>query len=103
MTLALKDLGTGQLPSSKGTLYTCGVTGAAGRINLVNTGASARTINIYVNKSGTSRRISPKDMTLGVGERWNSVVETFENGDLLEGDASAANEVDYSISGFEIA
>ncbi len=103
-TAALKALGDGQLAAAKGTLYTVpGATTAAAKVTLVNTDASARTINIYVNKTGTSRRISPKDMNMLAGASWTSPLQTLEAADLIEGDASAATVVDYTINGFEVA
>ena len=104
MAVALKDLGTGQLPNAKGTLYTVpGATQAAVKVTLVNTGASARTVNLYANKDGTSRRFCPKDLSLGVGDSFTSDLQTLDAADLIEGDASAATEVDYTINGFEVA
>jgi len=106
MALSIKNLANGQLAATKGTLYTVpGSTQAIVRsIILVNTDSSARAVNIYVNNSGTSRRISPKDMSLGVGERYAiREVLTLEAADLIEGDATAANVVDYVISGVENA
>ena len=100
----LKDLGNGQLAAAKGTLYTVpAATNAAVKVTLVNTDASARTINLYTNKTGTSRRFSPKDMNLLVGALWTSGIQTLETGDLIEGDASSATVVDYTINGFEVA
>lgn len=106
MALSIKTLGNGQLAAAKGTLYTVpGATQAIVRsIVLVNTDASARTVNLYVNATGTSRRIIPKDMSMAAGASF--VVDeiiTLEAADLLEGDASAATVVDYLISGIENA
>ena len=105
MAVALKDLGTGQLPNAKSTLYTVpGATQAAAKVTLVNTGAAARTVNLYANKDGAnSRRFCPKDLSLGIGDSFTSDLQTLEAGDLIEGDASAAAEVDYTINGFEVA
>jgi len=104
MAVTLKDLGTGQLAASKGTLYTVpGATKAAAKVTLVNTDGSTRTVNLYVNKSGTSRWICPKGLSLGAGEEFTSKVQTLEAGDLIEGDASAATVVDYTVNGFEVS
>jgi hypothetical protein len=99
-----KALASGQLPVAKGTLYTVpGATQAIVReIRLVPTGSN-RTGNLYINTAGTSRRIDAKDFTLTVGEvRVLRCVITLEAADLIEGDASAATEVDYVISGVEV-
>jgi len=101
---SIKALGDGQLPNSKGTLYTTpGATQAAGRVTLVNAGASTRTVNLYVQRTGTSRRVLQKDLSLPAGSIVTSVLLTLEAGDLIEGDASAATEIDYTINGFEVA
>jgi len=104
MAVAIKALGDGQLAVAKGTLYTTpAVTQAVAKVVLVNTDASARTVNLYVNRTGTSRRIAPKDVSVGAGEEYTSETVTLEAADLIEGDASAATVVDYSIHGFEVA
>lgn len=106
MAFTVQALADGQLASSKGTLYTTPADTQAiiKAISLVNTDSSARTVNLYVNASGTSRRIIPKDMSLAAGESF--VVDwpvTLEAADLIEGDASSATVVDYVISGTENA
>ena len=105
MGIGIKSLADGQLANTKGTLYT--VAGSTETIvktiTYVNTDSSARTVNLYVKRSGsTSRRIIPKDMTLGIGYMavYDSEI-TLEAGDIIEGDASAATVVDYTINGVE--
>ncbi len=107
MTVSIKDLGTGQLAGAKGTLYT---TPASTQtivisITLVNTDSSARTVNLYVKKDGSnSRRIIPVDLSLAVGAQFEYTGRvTLEAADLIEGDASAATQVDYVINGVEEA
>lgn len=103
MAVTLKDLGNGQLPAAKGTLYTVpGATNACARITVVNTDTVSRNVNIYVNRTGTSRRVSSKDQILGAGERAVFGPHTLEAADLVEGDATAATIVDYVIDGFEV-
>lgn len=106
MAFTVQALGDGQLAAVKGTLYTtpASTQTIVKSITLVNTDASARTVNLYVNATGTSRRIIPKDLSLGAGESYvfNEVL-TLEAADLIEGDASAATVVDYVISGTENA
>jgi hypothetical protein len=107
MALTAKPLGQGQLPSSKGTLYT--VPGATATLitrgTLVNTTAGALTVNVYLKTSaGSSRRIVPKDLSLAAGAsvdiRGGHVVDA---GGLIEGDASSATSIDYFFSGVEMA
>ena len=72
-------------------------------VGLVNTDVVARTVNLYLKRSGgTSRRIMPKDMSMNAGDSYekNSTI-SLSIGDLLEGDASAATIVDYTITGIE--
>lgn len=106
MALSIKALASGQLASSKGTIYT--VPGSTQTIvkslTLVNTDSVARTVNLYVNTAGTSRRICPKDLSLPAGALLElDRVITLEAADLIEGDASAATVVDFFISGAENA
>lgn len=105
MTVDIKDLGTGQLANSKGTLYPVpsDTEALVNSITLVNTDSSARTVNLYVQKDGSnSRRIIPKDLSIAAGASfiYDSVI-TLEAADLIEGDASAATVVDYVINGVE--
>jgi hypothetical protein len=90
----------GQLAAAKATLHT-----AAGdemlKVVLVNTDSSARTVNVYVKPGATSRLISPENLSLGAGEQWTSEVVGVKNGDLIEGDASVANVVDFIVTGVQ--
>ena len=100
-----KSLADGQLGTTKATLYTCPASTSAivSKIHLVNTGDSDVTLNIYFKASGgTSRRICPKDMTLKAG--YMAVLDdevVMEAADIIEGDASVASQVDYTISGLQ--
>lgn len=99
MALTAALLANGQLPSSKGTLYTATASTIIKSIVLVNTDVAARTINLYVKRS-TSRYISPVALSVAAGASYVSdMVITLSSGDLIEGDASAAAVVDYSIHG----
>lgn len=102
--MAIKALADGQLPSSKGTLYTVppGATTIIVTITLVNTDSAARTVDLYLNRTGTSRRIISKDLSIAAGNSLEHTTRhTMEAGDLLEGDASAATVVDYTVDGTE--
>ena len=105
MTVTIKALADGQLAATKGELYPAPSSTEAiiRSITLVNTDSVTRTVNLYVKRDGTnSRRIIPKDLSLvaGASLEHNSVV-TLEAADVLEGDASAADVVDYVINGVE--
>src|SRR5688572_11758159 len=104
--LALAD---GQLAAAKATLYPTPSTSGVrvviprGGLILVNTDVAARTVNVYVKRGATSRRVIPKDYTLQAGNDGtyvNPSVIVLESSDLLEGDASVANVVDFVVSGY---
>jgi hypothetical protein len=101
----IKSLADGQLAAAKATLYTVpvGRTTIITTISYVNADALARTINLYIKPSGSSsRRIIPENMILGASYMMVYDDEiTLEAGDAIEGDASAAGVVDYTINGFE--
>lgn len=107
MTIAVKVLGNGQLPSSKGTLYTVpGSTKAFIKfLSVCNVGANTETITILVNATGTSRRIAL--VTLGPDESARVIDKdetlNLEAGDLLEGFSTHATSVDYVVTGAEEA
>lgn len=107
MASTVKNLANGQLPLSKGTLYTVPSSTSAivSSIVPVNTDSVARTINLYYCKSGgVSRSLIPKDVSANAGKHYNlgTFLITMGAGDKIEGDASAATVVDYTISGVEI-
>lgn len=105
MADAIKALADGQLPDVKGTLYTtpASTSTIVRNIILVNTGAGVNTVNLYYKKSaGTSRRICPKDLSLATGASAEiEICPNLEAAGVIEGDASTAAEVDYTISGIE--
>lgn len=63
------QLAAGQLPNAKGTLYTAGAATSVVCITLVNTGAAAQSVNLYLDPAAgaNSRRMIPKDVSLGIG------------------------------------
>ncbi len=100
MAWQLADIYDGQLPNTKTTLFTAGEPVLVGEVVMVNTDSSARTVNLYVNRTGTSRRIIGKDLSIAAGgETRRALATTLLSGDLIEGDASAAAVVDIVISG----
>ncbi len=104
-THTVKSLGDGQLPNAKGTLYTvaASTTAIICTITLVNTDTAMRTVNLYVKPSGSSSRmIIPQNMEMGIDHCHIYKDElTLEAGDLIEGDASVATKIDYTINGVE--
>jgi hypothetical protein len=88
----------GDLPSSVGTLATFASQGFAGPISLVNKTGAAVTCNIYLNTGGTRKRITPQNLSLGAGEQWApGLIWPAAASDLVEGDASAATSIEYTV------
>jgi hypothetical protein len=96
-------LADGQLPSSKGTLFTVPSLNVAilKSIILVNTDTvNPMTVNLFANFGSGSRRITPTDMILPPGAKYeDSSNVTLEAGDILEGSCSSAAKVDFSLGG----
>lgn len=105
MAATIKNLGEGQLPAAKGTLYTVPATTSAVVlvILLVNTDSVDRTVNLYYKKSGgTSRKLLPVDTVIVAGRKLTMEEKiTMGAGDEIEGEATAATVIDYVISGVE--
>ena len=102
MALTIQADTEGQLPAAKGTLYTCPAvtTAVVKSFQFTNVTGGALTMNFY-KKRATSRSLCPLNLSLAAGETLLSEDgdEIFlEAGDLLEGDASAATSIDYTIS-----
>lgn len=101
MAITLK-VADGQLAAAKATIYTAANPAVILGIVLVNTSAAAVNVNLYVNRSGTSRRITEVSQSIPANGRYeDSGRYTLEASDLLEGDASAATTVDYTVSAVE--
>ncbi len=97
-------LAHGQLAAAKATLYTCppDTRVSITCISLVNTDTSARTVNLYLKENGgTSRRIIPKDLSIGTAYQFidKEPSRAMHLGDVIEGDASVADKIDYVLSG----
>jgi hypothetical protein len=108
MAAALMTPAQGQLPNSKGTLYT--VPGSTKtlflRATLVNTDTSDHTVNIYLKSAaGTSKRITPVSLSISAGQMYKVAIGGHElnAGGLLEGDADSASVIDYYVSGVEFS
>jgi len=102
-----KNLGTGQLAGSEGSLYLCptAMNAEVVTMSFVNTHTSALTMYLYVKTSGgTSRHIAPKALSLAAGAAYvYDYTVTLGPGDDIRGYASTASKIDYIISGFEEA
>lgn len=105
MALDIKILAHGTLPVATGNLYVVPVDTKAivKTLKVVNSDTAAREINLYVKPDGeTARRIVPVDMELGAGYMGVEDEElTLGAGDAIQGDASAADVIDYTIHGVE--
>ena len=104
MSLQVKALADGQLGAATVVLYTVpiGRTAIIKTITVVNTDVATRQFNLYLRRTGTLRRISSANQNLGAG--WKSVEDvphTMESGDTVEGSASIAGVIDYTIDGVE--
>lgn len=97
-----KCLASGQLLSSKATLYTvpASTTTPVKSISVVNTGMGNNVVYLYVNPAGTSRSIFGGTLASG-DQLYMNDVHALESGDLIEGYATNAAQCDYVISGAE--
>ncbi len=95
-------LANGQLPNTKTALYTAASVTVVSDIQLVNTDTVTRTVNLYIKRT-TSRRLIPMAAVLVAGANGEARGPfTLAAGDLIEGDASVATVVDYSIHGARV-
>jgi hypothetical protein len=102
MTLALKSFADGLLGSSKATLYKVQTDKTiSARVTLVNTASVTVKCKIYRNPSGTSRLITPEDLELAPQEITHTKYVELEEDDEIEGEAAAADLVEYTISGIQ--
>lgn len=104
-TFTIALLANGQLPLATGDLYTVpgATTAIIKTITLVNTDVSARLVNLYLLKAaGTARKIIPVNTSLPVGYSLETDEEyTLGAGDKIQGDATAATMVDFTVNGVE--
>ena len=102
--ITVKNLYQGQLPNSKGTLYTVPASTQAvvKSITLFNTNTSAETVGMFILKSGgTSRQISGGSLALSGGHMVDDTEYTLAAGDIIQGTTTTASKVDCVISGIE--
>ena len=107
MAFAYKSLADGQLPNAKATLYTSVGQTSVQQITLVEPSGASRTVNVYVKRSGSSsRRIIPPNLpmdssspTVAASVECLDAPLELSAGDVIEGDASVATAIDYTITG----
>ncbi len=104
MAITAASLADGTLAGSKGTILTAGASKAThvSLIVFVNTNVGATTINLYLKRSGSSsRRIIDKSHSIAAGAQYIPSLPLLKlsAGDVLEGDASNAGDVDFTIYG----
>jgi hypothetical protein len=102
MTITAKALADGQLPTTKGALYTAPANTMTYVKSIVahNTNAADQIVVLSVNRSGTSRVIARA--VLGQNETlYYNAPLTLEADDAIEGVTTTASAVDYTISGAE--
>ena len=104
MAISGKVLADGQLASSKSTLYTVPVStvGLVKYMSFFNTNTTNETVILYLNASGTSRRIA----RFVLGQNESAAIDcslSLQAGDLIEAQTTTASMVDYVITGAESA
>ena len=105
MTIAFASLADGQVATTTGTLYTVpGATTAVLRsVTFFNTNATDQTINVYVTRSGGTRRqlrrFTPVVQYGSVDLLVDGEVLILSTGDVLEADTTTTTAVDYLITG----
>lgn len=97
---------SGQLAAAKATLYTVpvGKTAVLLKVTAVNEDTTAaKTWNLYRHDGTASRRLIPVNANIpaGLGDVFSGPVSLLA-GNLIEGDASAANDVDFTLTILEI-
>ena len=105
MTLTAKQLADGQLASTQTTIYTtpASTTTYLKTVTLSNTGAAANTCQLWLLPSGgTARRLAY--VTLQANETFTlDSPLVMDTADALQGQATSASEVDYTMHGVEEA
>lgn len=106
MAQTFKALADGQLPNSRTALYTVpSSTSAVVRsIILCNTGGGTESVILYVDVSGSPRKVAVLDLSAGetahILDGGQSII--LEDGDTLQGETTTATTVDYYVGGVEV-
>lgn len=97
-----KILASGQLASSKGTIYAPLYAAVVRAIHLTNAAAAPMTVYLYLKANGGTSKLLINGAVLAVGETIvNDTPESVGVADIIEGYASSATSVDYVITGAE--
>jgi hypothetical protein len=92
----------GQLPNTKQTLYTAvNDNEELLGIQLVSSDGASYACNLYLNRTGTSRRLIALNKPVVDDLSYPPIANikhSLNAGDLVEGDAASANKVDYIVS-----
>lgn len=96
-------LAEGQLPNVKGTLFT-----ATGRtiirlISAAHVAGGTQSVVLYVKKAAGTSRVIGRATLLTDEFAEEDAIETLDTGDSIEGQATNALSVDYTVMGVKIA
>jgi hypothetical protein len=103
MAILAGSLASGQLATSKATIYTSGNISYIKAVTFHNVGVSTETIAVYVNRlvDGTSRRV--RQFVLDPQQSYRLFGKddaySLSAGDLLEAQTTNALSVDYTVTG----
>lgn len=102
-TFTTKVLADGQIASSAADVFTATATTYVKQFTLFNDNAAQQTIIIWLNTSGTNRKVRQIELNqnesaelLDGGQAW-----ILENGDKIRASTTTASAVDYTIAGVE--
>lgn len=100
MSVTIKTLASGTLGTTSQTaLYTVPPnTTAVCRVSITNKNASSTIkCNLYVD----GERIAPKDLELDPSDFHRTGTEWLSAGNVVQGDAGTASQIDFRVKGFE--
>jgi hypothetical protein len=107
MAVHVKALAAGKIDQTSSStptaVYTASKAAIVKTMRFVNTGGTARTLNVQLTLlSGTKSLISPSSVSIAAGSMYVDTDEvTLGAGDKIEGWASAANDIQFVLSGVE--
>ncbi len=100
------SLADGQLPTAIGTLFTAAVSTIIRSFDVYNDGGSQQDVIVYILRNGsTARKVGRAELKqdefaeiLSDGKVW-----VLSAGDAIQAETTAANQVDFTITGAELA